>query len=208
MNLKHLKQMPQLQRFSSSLLPTDYGDYTAHTYRHIDTANDFEGHLACVLGEPDATPLVRIHSECLTGDVLGSKRCDCGAQLQKSLELMSQAGAGVLIYLRGQEGRGIGLVHKLRAYELQDQGLDTVDANLELGFAQDLRSYEEAAEILQDLGIGKIRLMTNNPEKLNLKQHGVEIVERIALEIPPTSENIDYLKTKRDRLGHLLTQLD
>lgn len=163
-----------------------------------------------MLGNVDAeTPLLtRIHSECLTGDVFGSARCDCGAQLHKSLELINEAGVGILIYLRGHEGRGIGLAHKLRAYELQDQGHDTIDANIEQGFAPDLRSYEAAAEILQDLDINKIKLLTNNPEKLNLTQYGIEIESRLALEIPPTSENIDYLKAKRDRMGHLLSQLD
>lgn len=199
--------MPELKQFSSALLPTDYGDFNAYTYRALDSVDIFEGHLVCVLGKLDSTPLVRIHSECLTGDILGSRRCDCGSQLHKSLEIIRDTGAGILIYLRGHEGRGIGLTHKLKAYELQDQGLDTVDANLELGFEKDLRSYEDAAQILKDLGVEKIKLMTNNPNKLNLKQYGIEIVQRIALEIPPTSENLNYLRTKRDRMGHLLTDL-
>ncbi len=201
-------------------LPTPYGEFTAYTYGFKDSSNP-DGHLVCVLGEEflsQAPPLVRIHSECLTGDVLGSFRCDCGQQLHTSLEMMANEGSGILVYLRGQEGRGIGIAHKLRAYELQDEGYDTVDANLMQDLPADARSYAAAAEILKDIlkglpesrdvrPIPKIRLMTNNPAKLKLADMGIEISERIALESSPTAENLDYLKTKRDRLGHLLSGL-
>lgn len=148
--------------------------------------------------------LVRLHSACLTGDVFGSKRCDCGRQLEASLEYISKQG-GVLLYLP-QEGRGIGLINKIKAYALQDGGLDTVEANHQLGFAADQRDYSAAAQILRALGVNKIKLLTNNPSKVfGLKQCGVEVVERIALEFPPTCDNISYLRTKREKLGHLLT---
>jgi GTP cyclohydrolase II len=152
----------------------------------------------------DAIPLVRLHSECLTGDVLGSLRCDCGEQLQASLELIAQQEAGVLLYLR-QEGRGIGLANKIRAYALQDTGLDTVDANLALGLPVDRREYASAAAILHHLGIRRVRLLTNNPLKHSaLEQHGVSVVERVPLMVPPNPANQQYLRTKADRMGHLL----
>jgi GTP cyclohydrolase II len=152
----------------------------------------------------DTIPLVRLHSECLTGDVLGSLRCDCGQQLQAALELIAQAPAGVLLYLP-QEGRGIGLANKIRAYALQDQGLDTVDANLALGLPVDRRDYAAAAHILRSLGLRRVRLLTNNPAKsAALEKHGVQVVERVPLEVRPNPVNLDYLKTKADRMGHLL----
>ncbi len=211
-----------LKRTSSARLPTDYGVFTVHTYlpeldngdlNKVSQNNDAShfvndaAHFVCVMGKPKTPPLVRIHSECLTGDVFLSTRCDCGQQLHSSLSLISEEGAGILIYLR-QEGRGIGLAKKIEAYHLQDEeGHDTVDANLVQGFSEDGRTYEAAAEILADLEFLEIRLLTNNPEKLQLEQYGITLAERIPLEMPPTDENLDYLKTKRDRLGHLLGNL-
>jgi GTP cyclohydrolase II len=152
----------------------------------------------------DAIPLVRLHSECLTGDVLGSLRCDCGQQLHAALELIAEAPSGVLLYLP-QEGRGIGLANKIRAYALQDRGLDTVDANLALGLPVDRRDYAAAAHILLSMGLRQVRLLTNNPAKsAALEKHGVQVVERVPLEVPPNPVNLDYLRTKADRMGHLL----
>jgi 3,4-dihydroxy 2-butanone 4-phosphate synthase/GTP cyclohydrolase II len=164
-------------------------------------------HVAVVLGDVrDASAvLVRMHSKCLTGDVFGSMRCDCGPQLQAALAMIGQAGAGVVVYL-DQEGRGIGLLNKLRAYAAQDQGADTVEANKQLGFKPDLRNYGIGAQILRDLGLSTIRIMTNNPLKLvGLEGYGLEIVERVPLVLSPTDENREYLDVKRDKLGHLLT---
>ena len=199
--------MLDLRCFSSARVPTDFGEFTAYTY----SCSGLE-HIALVMGKPSASvdlmpPLVRLHSECITGDVFGSLRCDCGEQLSTGLQKISEAEEGALIYLRGHEGRGIGLGHKLKAYELQDAGHDTVEANLIQGFEADSRSYEVAAGILKDLGLTRIRLMTNNPDKLSLTDYGIEIVERVGLEISPNEENLAYLKTKRDRLGHLLSDL-
>jgi len=184
-------------------LPTRYGPFTGRLYRsHIDGKH----HLALVMGEvPTGQPvLVRVHSECLTGDVLGSLRCDCGMQLDRALALIAQEGRGVLLYLR-QEGRGIGLVNKLRAYELQDHGVDTVEANVQLGFKPDLREYGVGAQILVDLGLSKIRLLTNNPRKIiGLEGFGLEVVERVPLVTAPTPSNRAYLETMRQKLGHLI----
>ncbi|MEY3091492.1 MAG: hypothetical protein RIU67_275, partial [Actinomycetota bacterium] len=153
-------------------------------------------------GEP---VLVRVHSECLTGDVFGSRRCDCGPQLDSAMRLIGETGRGVVVYLRGHEGRGIGIGHKIRAYSLQDKGLDTVDANTELGLPIDSREYGIGAQIIADLGVTKLRLMTNNPSKYGgLAGYGLEVVDRVALDTHATPENIKYLETKRDRMGHLL----
>ena len=149
--------------------------------------------------------LTRVHSECLTGDVFASRRCDCGPQLQTSMALIAQEGRGVVVYLRDHEGRGIGIAHKISAYSLQDQGRDTVDANTELGFSIDDRDYSIGARILRDFGIKQVRLITNNPAKFEgLEAEGVEVVERVRLDLAPTEENLRYLQTKRDRMGHLL----
>ncbi|MCM8748432.1 bifunctional 3,4-dihydroxy-2-butanone-4-phosphate synthase/GTP cyclohydrolase II [Thermomicrobiaceae bacterium CFH 74404] len=196
------RERPSL-RVAETLLPTEYGDFRIVAYRRFGGE---EIDLALIRGEVSGEEpvLVRVHSECLTGDVFGSQRCDCGEQLEAALRLLGEAGRGVLIYLR-QEGRGIGLLNKLRAYHLQDQGLDTVEANLELGFPADLRNYREAALILRDLGIQRLRLLTNNPRKVEaLSDCGFEIVERVPLEIPANEHNRRYLETKRDKLGHLL----
>jgi len=166
-------------------------------------------HIALVKGEikrEDAV-LVRVHSECLTGDVFGSKRCDCGEQLHKAMELIRKEGKGVVLYMR-QEGRGIGLVNKLRSYELQDKGFDTVEANIKLGFKPDLRDYGIGAQILVDLGVRKMRLMTNNPKKIvGLEGYGLKVVERVPVETRPNEKNILYLKTKKKKLGHLLNSV-
>jgi 3,4-dihydroxy 2-butanone 4-phosphate synthase/GTP cyclohydrolase II len=187
----------------STRLPTEYGTFTVHASVEPSTQAT---HLALVCGDVSKTPspLVRIHSECMTGDLFGSVRCDCGQQLTHAMQAMQRDGAGILIYLR-QEGRGIGLVNKLRAYNLQDTGLDTVDANLELGFKADHRDYKAAVAILEDLQVHRIRLLTNNPEKLaGFEGSQVRVVERIPLQVKPNDENVHYMRTKRDRLGHLL----
>jgi 3,4-dihydroxy 2-butanone 4-phosphate synthase/GTP cyclohydrolase II len=185
------------------LLPTEAGTFDLCLYRSII---EDEHHLALVMGRPAEQPaaLVRVHSECLTGDVFGSLRCDCGAQLRACMRLIADEGHGVILYMR-QEGRGIGLAKKLHAYELQEEGLDTVEANEQLGFEADLRDYGIGAQILADLGLHKIRLLTNNPRKvIGLKGYGLEIVERVPLVLPSTKHNVRYLETKKKKLGHLL----
>ncbi|MGI6873396.1 3,4-dihydroxy-2-butanone-4-phosphate synthase [Amycolatopsis sp. 3B14] len=182
-------------------MPTAEGTFTAHAYRGVDGAE----HLALVMGEPDKAPapLVRVHSECLTGDVFGSQRCDCGAQLRHSLRSVAREGTGVVVYLGGHEGRGIGLTAKMAAYALQERGYDTVDANHELGLPADLRDYTEAAAILHDLGAGRVRLMTNNPAKCAaLESGGIGIAERVPMPAAVTPDNIGYLLTKNVRMGH------
>jgi len=193
-----------VRRIAMTRLPTDLGDFTAIAY---DTTVDNRVPLALVLGEVagDAPVLVRVHSECLTGDVFGSRRCDCGSQLQKALSIIRHEGRGVFVYMR-QEGRGIGFVNKMRAYELQDQGLDTVEANLALGFKPDLRDYGIGAQILVDLGVRNLRLLTNNPKKIvGLEGYGLSVVEQIPIEIPSNESNQRYLDTKRLKLGHRLS---
>jgi 3,4-dihydroxy 2-butanone 4-phosphate synthase/GTP cyclohydrolase II len=192
-----------VERVASPRMPTRYGDFTLHAYRSELTG---EEHLALACGDLSGSEpvLVRVHSQCLTGDVLGSARCDCGTQLELALARIGEEGRGVLLYLL-QEGRGIGLFNKLRAYELQDAGHDTVEANERLGFPPDQRDYGVGAQILLDLGVRRMRLMTNNPGKyVALAGYGLEIVERVPLEIPPTAETRAYLRAKRDKLGHLL----
>ncbi len=193
-----------VSRLASPVLPTAHGEFRAHAYRADLTG---EEHLALVLGEVagDEPVLVRMHSQCLTGDVFGSARCDCGRQLDEALARIAAEGRGVLLYLL-QEGRGIGLANKLKAYELQEQGHDTVEANVKLGFAADQRDYWVGAQILRDLGARSVRLLTNNPRKSELlAAYGVEVVDRLPLEVPPTEHTRDYLKAKREKLGHLLT---
>jgi 3,4-dihydroxy 2-butanone 4-phosphate synthase/GTP cyclohydrolase II len=193
-----------VRRVSEARIPTRHGDFTAYVYESI---LDGVEHLAFVRGEIAGKEdvLVRVHSECLTGDVFGSMRCDCGVQLDLGLERVANAGQGVVVYLRGHEGRGIGLGHKMRAYSLQDEGRDTVEANVELGFPADSREYGIGSQILVDLGISTMRLMTNNPAKYGgLDGYGLEIVERVPLHAEPNEENIAYLRTKQEKLGHLL----
>ncbi|MCU0302130.1 MAG: bifunctional 3,4-dihydroxy-2-butanone-4-phosphate synthase/GTP cyclohydrolase II [Candidatus Nanopelagicales bacterium] len=192
----------QVQRVASTILPTEFGEFTAIGYR--STLDDVE-HVALVVGDigDGADVLVRVHSECLTGDALGSLRCDCGPQLHAAMRAVAEAGRGVVLYVRGHEGRGIGLVAKLSAYALQDGGHDTVDANLALGLPADARDYGTGAQILADLGVRTMRLLTNNPSKLaGLSGYGLEIVDRIPLEIAPNPHNRAYLATKRERMGH------
>ncbi|BBM84030.1 GTP cyclohydrolase II [Candidatus Uabimicrobium amorphum] len=191
-----------ISKIVTTRLPTDYGQFDLHLYQDKSAKE----HLALSMGEQDSAkiPIVRIHSECLTGDLFTSRRCDCGQQLHASLKMISESGCGVLIYLR-QEGRGIGLINKLHAYNLQDEGLDTIEANLKLGFESDQRDYNIALQILLDLQIKELKLITNNPEKLKqFSQSPIKVVERIALNLKSYNDNIDYLKTKRDRMGHLL----
>tara|TARA_A100001037_G_C15140363_1_gene633375 strand:- start:1963 stop:3189 length:1227 start_codon:yes stop_codon:yes gene_type:complete len=195
-----------VEHFAEARIPTKHGEFAAHAYRSV--LDEIE-HVAYVLGDIENVeePLVRVHSECLTGDLLGSIRCDCGSQLDSALEIIGEEGSGVIVYLRGHEGRGIGIGHKLRAYKLQDDGLDTVDANLQQGLPIDSREYGVGAQILADLGISKMRLMTNNPVKYGgLEGYGLDIVGRIPLRIDPNDENIRYLQTKKERLGHDLSE--
>jgi 3,4-dihydroxy 2-butanone 4-phosphate synthase/GTP cyclohydrolase II len=193
-----------VERVATAMIPTSWGEFRTFAYESLV---DGRTHVALVLGDlgEGDDVMTRVHSECLTGDVFGSLRCDCGSQLERALELIGKEGRGVILYIRGHEGRAIGLTHKLRAYELQDQGRDTVEANIELGFAADQREYGIGAQILTDLGVRTMRLLTNNPDKrAGLEGYGLSIVERIPLETDPTPQNIDYLRTKAAKLGHLL----
>ncbi|WP_326584153.1 bifunctional 3,4-dihydroxy-2-butanone-4-phosphate synthase/GTP cyclohydrolase II [Streptomyces sp. NBC_00481] len=199
---------PTVKREAKTQLPTAFGDFTAYGYR--STVDGVE-HVALVHGEigDGEDVLVRVHSECLTGDIFHSLRCDCGPQLQTSLERIATEGRGVVVYLRGHEGRGIGLLSKLRAYELQELGRDTLDANLELGLPADARDYGAGAQILQDLGVRSVRLMTNNPEKTDaLVRHGLDVIDREPMPVRAGEHNLRYLRTKRDRMGHDLPWLD
>lgn len=196
-----------VKRIAEVRMPTHYGgEFKAIAYENMV---DDHVHIALVKGEinPEEPVLVRVHSECLTGDVFGSMRCDCGQQLHRAMEMIDEEGRGIILYMR-QEGRGIGLANKLRAYMLQDQGLDTVEANLKLGFKPDLRDYGIGAQILVDLGVRKMRLMTNNPRKIvGLEGYGLEVVERVPIEVMPNPVNLNYLKTKKKKLGHLINHV-
>jgi 3,4-dihydroxy 2-butanone 4-phosphate synthase/GTP cyclohydrolase II len=202
-----LRKESLVHRVADAPITTGFGG----KFRMVAYRNDVDPHehIALIKGrlQPTDAPLVRIHSECLTGDVFGSERCDCGEQLARAIHLINTARKGVLVYMN-QEGRGIGLANKIRAYALQDQGRDTVEANLELGFKDDGRDYGMSAQILRDLGITKVRLMTNNPKKIEgLARYGIEVVERLSIEVPPHQGNIHYLRTKQQKLGHLFTGL-
>jgi 3,4-dihydroxy 2-butanone 4-phosphate synthase/GTP cyclohydrolase II len=195
-----------VRRVAAAKLPTEFGEFTAYAY---EASVESWAPLALVMGAVggDAPVLVRMHSECLPGDVFGSRRCDCGPQLEKALRIIGHEGKGVVVYLR-QEGRGIGLVNKMRAYELQDQGMDTVEANVALGFAPDPRDYGIGSQVLVDLGVKNLRLLTNNPRKrVGLESYGLTVVERVPIEIPANDTNRKYLSTKRDKLGHQLSSL-
>ena len=187
----HHAPVKTIERVATARLPTEYGEFRIIGYRSLTSDEEF-------------VALVRIHSQCLTGDVFGSVKCDCGRQLHAAMRLIASEGCGVIVYQQ-QEGRGIGIINKIRAYALQDAGADTIEANKRLGLEVDLRQYEQCAEILLDLGLGQVRVMSNNPEKIRaLEASGLEIVARVALELPPTDAAANYLRTKKEKMGHLL----
>ena len=192
-----------VERVAEARLPTDFGGFRIIGYRSLNSNEEF---VVLVQGElrNDRPNLVRIHSQCLTGDVFGSTKCDCGQQLRKAMELIEREGSGAIVYQQ-QEGRGIGIINKIRAYALQDEGADTIEANEQLGLAVDLRCYEQCAEILGHLGVNSVRLMSNNPEKIRaLEEMGLKVVERVPLITPPTDAARSYLRTKKEKMGHLL----
>ena len=192
-----------VERVAVANLPTEWGDFKIAGYRSKTSPEEF---VVIFKGElrPDIATLVRIHSQCLTGDVFGSRKCDCGEQLHRTLQIIEAEGRGAIVYQQ-QEGRGIGIINKIRAYELQDRGADTVEANERLGLAVDAREYRQCAEVLFDLGLCKVRVLSNNPGKLQaLEEAGMEIVERVAIEVPPNKNATAYLKTKKEKMGHLL----
>ncbi|HVE77190.1 MAG TPA: bifunctional 3,4-dihydroxy-2-butanone-4-phosphate synthase/GTP cyclohydrolase II [Actinomycetota bacterium] len=197
-----------VKRVAAARMPTQYGDFTCYAYQSLVDGQEYVAFVkAEVQGEENV--LVRVHSQCLTGDVFGSARCDCGPQLHQALQKIEEEGRGVLLYIMAHEGRGIGIIHKIRAYNLQEKGRDTVDANVELGFAPDQRDYGIGAQVLVDLGLTSIRLMTNSPQKYaGIEGYGLSIVERVPLQTSPTEQNLAYLRTKRDRLGHILEGLE
>lgn len=192
-----------VQKVATARLPTQHGVFVSHAFRNEDTGIE---HLVLTVGDiTGENVLARLHSECLTGDALGSLRCDCGEQLQTAMRRIMEEGRGVLVYLRGHEGRGIGLAQKICAYQLQDQGLDTVDANLALGLPSDSRTYDDAVDMLKQLGVVSVRLMSNNPTKVAaLEARGIAVAERVEHEVVANAENKRYLRTKRTRMGHLL----
>ena len=206
LDLKHsrlLMNARTVERVAEARLPTNFGEFRIIGYRSLNSNEEF---VVLVQGDlrNDRATLVRIHSQCLTGEVFGSTKCDCGQQLHTAMQLIEREGSGAIVY-QHQEGRGIGIINKIRAYALQDEGADTIEANEQLGFAVDLRCYEQCAEILRDVGLNRVRLMSNNPEKMRaLKVMGLEVVERVSLMIPPTDEARNYLRTKKERMGHLL----
>jgi 3,4-dihydroxy 2-butanone 4-phosphate synthase/GTP cyclohydrolase II len=202
-NSRRLMNSRTVERVAEARLPTDLGEFRIIGYRSLTSNEEF---VVLSRGDlrGDCPTLVRIHSQCLTGDVFGSVKCDCGQQLRTATKLSARDGRGAIVYQQ-QEGRGIGIINKIRAYALQDEGADTIEANERLGLAVDLRCYEQCAEILRDLGLNRVRLMSNNPEKMQaLKEMGLKVVERVSLAIPPTDAAKDYLRTKKERMGHLL----
>jgi 3,4-dihydroxy 2-butanone 4-phosphate synthase/GTP cyclohydrolase II len=202
-NSRRLMNSKTVERVAEARLPTDFGEFRIIGYRSLTSHEEF---VVLVQGElrKDRPTLVRIHSQCLTGDVFGSTKCDCGQQLRKAMELIEREGGGAIVYQQ-QEGRGIGIINKIRAYALQDEGADTIEANEQLGLAVDLRCYEQCAEILRHLDVNRVRLMSNNPEKIRaLEEMGLKVVERVSLVTPPTDAARSYLRTKKEIMGHLL----
>ncbi|HLN99711.1 MAG TPA: GTP cyclohydrolase II [Pyrinomonadaceae bacterium] len=203
LNRRHLRKARTVERVAEARLPTEFGEFRIIGYRSLTSNEEF---VVLARGElrKDRATLVRVHSQCLTGDVFGSVKCDCGGQLRAAMQLIARDGCGAIVYQQ-QEGRGIGIINKIRAYALQDKGADTTEANERLGLAVDLRCYEQCAEILRNLDLNRVRLMSNNPEKLRaLAGMGIEVVERVALMITPTDAAKNYLRTKKEKMGHLL----